>query len=49
MEAVDEKDEKQARKVTDYVIYRLEGKFKTRTSSVEEIQVLWKNSLLNPV
>ena len=38
MEAVGERDEHQARKVTDYVIYGLEVKFKKRTPSVEEIQ-----------
>ena len=37
MEAVGERDELQARKVTDYVIYRLEVKFEKRT-------LLWKNS-----
>ncbi len=46
MEAVGERDELQARKVTDYVIYRLEVKFEKRTPSVEEIQDIVEEQLI---
>lgn len=46
MEAIGERDELQARKVTDYVIYRLEVKFEKSTPSVEEIQDIVEEQLI---
>ncbi len=46
MEAVGEKNQEQARKVTDHVIYRLEVNFGEKTPSVEEIQDFVEEQLI---
>lgn len=46
MESVEEKDEFLARKVTDHVIYKLELKFEKRIPSVEEIQDIVEEKLV---
>ena len=46
MEAVGEKDELQARKVTDHVIYHLEVNFEKKIPSVEEIQDMVEEQLV---
>jgi len=47
MEAVGEKNYKQARKITDHVIYRLEVNFEKKTPSVEEIQDIVEEQLIS--
>jgi ribonucleoside-triphosphate reductase len=46
MDAVGERNEEQARKITDHVIYRLEVNFEKRTPSVEEIQDIVEDQLI---
>ncbi len=46
MEAVGEKNELQARRITDHVIYRLEVNFEKRIPSVEEIQDIVEEQLI---
>lgn len=46
MEAAEERNELQARKITDHVIYRLEVNFEKRTPLVEEIQNIVEEQLI---
>ena len=47
MEAVGEKDESEARKITDHVIYRLEVSFGKKVPLVEEIQDIVEEQLIS--
>src|SRR6056297_3554046 len=46
MEAVNEKNQVQARKITDHVIYRLEVNFEKKIPLVEEIQDIVEEQLI---